>query len=324
MTHAMRVHQTGGPDVLTWEAVDIGAPGPNEIRIRQTAIGLNYIDTYFRTGLYPAPHMPFIPGCEAAGIVTQVGPGVTAFKVGDRVAYYLQLGAYAQERIAPVKGVIKLPDDVSDEQAAVLMLKGLTTHYLIFKSFKVQPGHIILVHAAAGGVGLLLSQWAKALGAYVIGTAGSRDKADLARANGCDEVILYRDEDFVARVKEITKGELCHVVYDGVGKDTFPGSLDCIRPRGYFVTFGNASGPVPPFSLFELTKRGSLYATRPTLGEFVKDQSEMDESIAQVFDALRRGQIKVQINHRYALKDAAQAHSDLESRKTTGAVILLP
>ncbi len=324
MTHAIRMHQPGGPEVLSWDEVEVGAPREDEIRIQQTAIGLNYIDTYFRTGLYPAPYMPFVLGCEAAGVVTAVGPGVTKFKVGERVAYYLPGGAYTQERVAPVKGVIKLPDDISDEQAAVLMLKGLTTHYLLFKSFKVQPGHIVLVHAAAGGVGLLLSQWAKSLGAFVIGTAGSRDKADLARANGCDEVILYRDEDFVARVKDITKGALCHVVYDGVGKDTFPGSLDCIRARGMFVTFGNASGPVPPFSLFELTKRGALYATRPTLGEFVKDQNEMDESVAQMFAALRAGQITVQINHRYALKDAAQAHRDLEGRKTTGAVILLP
>lgn len=324
MAYAVRVHQIGGPDVLIYEEVTVPEPGPGEVRIRQTACGLNYIDVYFRTGLYPQPSLPFIIGSEAAGEVVAVGPGVTDLKPGDRVAYYLPSGGYTSERNAPADRVVKLPDAISDEQGAVLMLKGLTVWYLIHKTFKVGKGQTILVHAAAGGIGLLLSQWANALGATVIGTAGTAEKAKIARANGCHHVIEYRSHDFVAAVKDITKGALCDVVYDGVGKDTFPGSLDCLRMRGLFVSFGNASGPVPPFNIHELTKRGSLYATRPTLAHYIGTRDELVEGVDTTFRAVMEGKLKVPIHHRYALKDARQAHIDLEGRATTGASILIP
>jgi NADPH2:quinone reductase len=247
MTKAVRVHKVGGPEALVYEAIDVPPPGAGEVRIRQHAVGLNFIDVYYRTGLYKAPELPFIAGNEAAGEVVAVGPGVTNFHPGDRVAYYFNLGAYASERNIPWEKLVKLPDHITYEQGAVLMLKGLTVWYLLHKTFKVEPGHRVLIHAAAGGIGLLACQWAKALGAHVIGTVGSKAKADIALANGCDYVILYNDEDFVARVKQISRNELCDVVYDGVGKTTFPGSLSCLKPRGLFVSFGNASGPVPPF-----------------------------------------------------------------------------
>ena len=240
MTKAVRVHKVGGPEALVYEAVDVPAPGPGEVRIRQHAVGLNFIDVYFRTGLYKAPGLPFIPGNEAAGEVLAVGPGVTNFHPGDRVAYYFNLGAYASERNIPWEKLVKLPDHITYEQGAVLMLKGLTVWYLLHKTFKVEPHHRVLIHAAAGGIGLLACQWARAMGAHVIGTVGSKAKADLALANGCDHVILYNEEDFVARVKQISRNELCDVVYDGVGKTTFPGSLSCLKPRGLFVSFGNA------------------------------------------------------------------------------------
>jgi NADPH2:quinone reductase len=324
MTKAVRVHQVGGPEVLTYEDVDVPAPGAGEVRIRQHAIGLNFIDTYYRTGLYKAPTMPFIAGNEGSGEVVSVGPGVTNFHPGDRVAYYANLGAYATERNVPADKLVKLPDHISHEQAAVLMLKGLTVFYLLHKTFKVEPGHRVLIHAAAGGIGLLACQWAKALGAHVIGTVGTEEKAKLAMSNGCDHVILYKTENFVERVKQISRNELCDVVYDGVGKDTFPGSLSCLRPRGLFVSFGNASGPVPPFPLTELNNHGSLFATRPKLNDYVGTRRELIEGADALFAAVLSGTLHVPINHAYALKDAQKAHRDLEGRVTTGAAILKP
>ncbi len=321
---AVRVHKVGGPEVLTYEDVEIPAPGPGEVRIRQTAIGLNFIDVYFRNGLYKAPQLPFVAGNEAAGEVVEAGPGVTDFHPGDRVAYYHNFGGYAEQRIIPANVLVKLPDQISDEQAAVLMLKGMTVYYLLHKTFKVEPGHRVLIHAAAGGVGLLASQWAKALGATVIGTVGSKAKGEVALANGCDHVILYKEEDFVTRVKQITGGALCDVVYDSVGKTTFPGSLSCLRRRGLFVSFGNASGPVPPFELAELNAHGSLFATRPKLNDHIATREELVEAADTLFSAVLSGTLKVRINHAYALKDAARAHIDLESRATTGASILRP
>lgn len=324
MTKAVRVHKTGGPEVLTYEDVDVPPPANGEVRIRQLAIGLNYIDTYFRSGLYKAPGLPFIAGNEASGEVVSVGPGVTNFHPGDRVAYYFNLGGYAAERNIPADKLVKLPDHITHEQAAVLMLKGLTVWYLLFKTFKVEPGHRVLIHAAAGGIGLLACQWAKALGANVIGTVGTKEKAELALANGCDHVILYREEDFVERVKSISRNELCDVVYDGVGKDTFPGSLKCIKARGLFVSFGNASGPVPPFSIAELNNHGSLFATRPKLNDYVGTRKELIEGADALFAAVISGTLHVPINHAYALKDAQKAHRDLEGRVTTGSSILKP
>ncbi|MEH2508966.1 NADPH2:quinone reductase [Nitrobacteraceae bacterium AZCC 1564] len=324
MTKAVRVHQVGGPEVLTYEDVDVHEPGAGEVRIRQHAIGLNFIDTYYRTGLYKAPALPFIAGNEGSGEVVSVGSGVTNFHPGDRVAYYANLGAYATERNISADKLVKLPDHISHEQAAVLMLKGLTVFYLLHKTFKVEPGHRVLIHAAAGGIGLLACQWAKALGAHVIGTVGTEEKAKLALANGCDHVILYKTENFVDRVKQISRNELCDVVYDGVGKDTFPGSLSCLKPRGLFVSFGNASGPVPPFPLAELNNHGSLFATRPKLNDYVGTRRELIEGADALFAAVLSGTLHVPINHAYALKDAQKAHRDLESRATTGAAILKP
>jgi NADPH:quinone reductase len=324
MTKAVRVHKVGGPEALVYEDAELAAPGPGEVRIRQHAVGLNFIDTYYRTGLYKAPGLPFIVGNEASGEVIAVGPGVTNFHPGDRVAYYVNLGAYAAERNIPWERLVKLPDHITHEQGAVLMLKGLTVWYLLHKTFKVEPHHRVLIHAAAGGIGLLACQWARALGAHVIGTVGSKAKADLALANGCDHVILYNEEDFVARVKQISRNELCDVVYDGVGKTTFPGSLSCLKPRGLFVSFGSASGPVPPFAIAELNNHGSLFATRPKLNDYIGKRSELLEGADTLFAAVINGKLHVPINHAYALKDAARAHSDLESRATTGASILKP
>src|SRR5215218_4747104 len=318
MTKAVRVHKVGGPEALVYESVEVPAPGPGEVRLRQHAVGVNFIDVYFRTGLYKAPGLPFIAGNEAAGEVVAVGPGVTNFHPGDRVAYYFNLGGYASERNIPWDKLVKLPDHITYEQGAVLMLKGLTVHYLLHKTFKVEPGHNVLIHAAAGGIGLLASQWAKALGANVIGTVGSAEKAELASRNGCDHVILYNETDFVAEVKKSTRGDLCNVVYDGVGKTTFPGSLDCLRPLGMFVSFGNASGVVPPFSISELQSRGSLFATRPTLNDYIAKRRDLLEAADTLFAAVLSGAMHVPIHHAYALKDAARAHRDLESRATTG------
>ncbi|EKS38043.1 MULTISPECIES: quinone oxidoreductase [Afipia] len=324
MTKAVRVHQVGGPEVMIYEDVEVPPPGPGEVRIRQHAIGLNFIDTYYRTGLYKAPGLPFVVGNEASGEVISAGPGVTNFHPGDRVAYYFNLGGYATERNIPADKLVKLPDHISHEQAAVLMLKGLTVWYLLHKTFKVEPGHRVLIHAAAGGIGLLACQWAKALGANVIGTVGTEEKAKLALSNGCDHVILYKQEDFAERVKQISRGELCDVVYDGVGKDTFAGSLKSLRKRGLFVSFGNASGPVPPFSIAELNNHGSLFATRPKLNDYVGTRKELMEGADTLFAAVISGTLHVPINHAYALKDAQKAHRDLESRVTTGSGILKP
>lgn len=324
MVAAVRVHKLGGPEVLTYEEIEIGAPGQGQIKIKQHACGLNFIDTYFRTGLYPAASLPFVAGNEGAGEVTAVGPGVSDIKVGDRVAYVTALGGYAAERLLPAERAVKLPDGISYEQAAGMMLKGMTVQYLINRTFKVEKGMNVLIHAAAGGVGLIACQWANALGANVIGTVGSKEKADLARANGCHHTIIYTQEDFVARVKEITKGELCPVVYDGVGKATFPGSLDCLRPLGLFVSFGNASGPIEAFNLGILSQKGSLYVTRPSLNTYTASRKDLLETANSLFDVVQRGAVKIPISRTYALKDAQQAHRDLESRKTTGSIIFKP
>ncbi|RST87798.1 quinone oxidoreductase [Aquibium carbonis] len=325
MPKAVRVHAHGGPEVLTFEDVEIGAPGAGEALVRHTAIGVNYLDTYFRTGLYPAPNgLPLTAGNEAAGVVDAVGPGVDWLKPGDRVAYASPIGAYCEARVMPVATLVKLPDDVSDEQAAGMMLKGMTAEYLLRRTFAVKPGDTILYHAAAGGVGLLVGQWAKHLGATVIGTASNSDKIALAKAHGYDHVIDYSSKDFVAEVKDITGGKMCDVVYDSVGKDTFPASLDCIRPRGLFVSFGQSSGPIPPFNLAILSQKGSLFATRPTLFAYVASRADLEASANALFDVVAKGIVSVEVNQRYALKDAAQAHADLEGRKTTGTSILLP
>jgi len=323
MVKAIRIYENGGPDVLRYEDMDLPAPGPGEAQIRQHAVGVNFIDVYFRTGLYPPPSQPFTPGNEGAGEVIAVGPGVDTFKVGDRVAYAGTIGAYAEARNIDVKFLTPLPESVSYETGAAMMLKGLTVEYLLFRSYKVQPGDVILVHAAAGGVGLILCQWAKKLGAFVIGTVGSEDKAKLAREAGADAVILYRDEDFVARVKEITGGALCHAVYDSVGKDTFPGSLDCLRPFGTFVSFGNASGPVPPFSLGVLSSK-ALFVTRPSLFPFIADQARLREMAARLFDVVTSGAVKIAIHSTRPLAEAAEVHRALEARATTGATVMIP
>jgi NADPH2:quinone reductase len=323
MVAAVRVHKVGGPEVLTYDDIEVGAPEQGQIRVKQHACGINFIDTYFRKGMYPAP-LPFVVGNEAAGEVTAVGPGVTGFKVGDRVAHTHSFDGYSAERLMPADRAVKIPDGISYEQAAAMMLKGMTAEYLLRRTFKVEKGQTILVHAAAGGVGLILCQWAKHLGATVIGTVGSKEKAELAGRNGCDHTILYRDEDFAARVKEITKGALCDVVYDGVGKATFPASLDCLRPRGLFASYGSASGPIEAFPLLMLTQKGSLYVTRPTLAAYNAKREDLVASANALFDVVKSGAVKVPINQKYALKDARKAHEDLEGRKTTGSSILLP
>lgn len=324
MAHAIRIHQVGGPEVMKWEAVEVGDPGPGQIRIKCTAAGLNYIDTYHRTGLYKMP-LPLTLGMEGAGTVTAVGPNVTDIKVGDRVAYAsAPLGSYSEERLMQADRCVVLPDGISDQQAAGMMLKGMTTEYLVLRTYKIKPGDTVLFHAAAGGVGLIFGQWAKALGATVIGTVGSEDKAKLAREHGYDHVINYRTENFVERVKEITKGEGVPVVYDGVGKDTWAGSLDCLRPFGLMASFGNASGPVPPFEITTLAGKGSLYVTRPTLVTYTAKRADLVGSANALFDVVKSGKVKIEIKQTYALKDAAKAHADLEARKTTGSTLLLP
>lgn len=323
MTKAILMHETGGPEVMKFEDVDVGEPGAGEVRIRHTAVGVNYIDVYFRTGLYPSPPFPFTPGMEAAGVVEAVGEGVSDLKEGDRVAYAMVLGSYAQVRTIPAEKLVKVPDAISDEQAASMMLKGMTARYLLRQTFPVKKGDTILMHAAAGGVGLFVCQWANALGCTVIGTAGSDEKCELARAHGAHHCINYRTEDFVARVEEITGGRKCDVVYDGVGKDTFYPSLDCLRPRGMIATFGNASGPVDPLNLLLLSQKGSLFVTRPTLATYIASRQDLTENAADLFDAVTSGKVKVEVSQRYPLADAAQAHRDLEGRKTTGASVLV-
>lgn len=325
MVAAVRVHKTGGPEVLTFEDIEVGAPGQGQIRVKQHACGVNYIDTYFRMGMYPSPvGLPFVAGNEGAGEVTAVGPGVTDIKVGDRIAYVVGLGGYAAERLMPAERAVKLPPDISYEQAAGMMLKGMTAQYLLNRTFKVEKGTTVLMHAAAGGVGQILCQWANALGATVIGTVGSNDKAEIAKAHGCHHTILYRDEDFVARVKDITGGKLCDVVYDGIGKTTFPASLDCIRPLGMFVSFGSASGPIEAFNINILQQKGSLFATRPTLNTYVAKRDDLVATANDLFKVVGSGKVKIPINQKYPLKDAAKAHRDLEGRETTGSSILIP
>jgi len=325
MVAAVRVHKAGGPEVLTFEDIEIGAPGEGQIKIKQHACGVNFIDTYFRTGMYPSPvGFPFVAGNEGAGQVTEVGKGVSDIKVGDRVAYVVPLGGYSAERLLPAARTVKLPDNISYEQAAGMMLKGMTAQYLLNRTFKVEKGTTVLMHAAAGGVGQILCQWANHLGATVIGTVGSKEKAAIAKASGCHHTILYRDEDFVAKVKEITGGKLCDVVYDGIGKTTFPASLDCLRPLGYFVSFGSASGPVAAFDINLLQHKGSLFATRPTLNHYAAKREDLVAISSDLFKVVGSGAVKIPVNQKYALKDARKAHEDLEGRDTTGSTILVP
>src|SRR3954470_10377232 len=322
MVAAVRVHKYGGPEVLTYEDVEVPAPGPGQIRVKNHACGLNFIDTYFRSGLYPSPTgLPFIGGNEGAGEVIAAGPGVTEVTVGDRVGYTSALGSYTAERIMPADRVVKLPEGISYEQAAGMMLKGMTVEYLLNRTFKVQRGMNVLIHAAAGGIGLIAWQWANLLGANVIGTVGSKDKAELAKANGCHHTILYRDEDFVAKVKEITGGKLCEVVYDGIGKATFPASLDCIKPLGMFVSFGSASGQIDAFNINILQTKGSLFATRPTLNHYAAKREDLLKAADELFQIVASGAVKIPINQKYPLKDARKAHEELEGRETTGASI---
>jgi NADPH2:quinone reductase len=323
MTHAIRLHQTGGPEVLTWEEVEVGAPGPGQVRLRQHAVGLNFIDVYHRTGLYPVP-LPAVPGLEGAGVVEAVGPEVTQVKVGDRVAYAsAPMGAYAEVRLMPADRLVLLPDRIADEQAAAMMLQGLTAQYLVRRTHAVQAGETVLVHAAAGGVGLILCQWAKHLGATVIGTVGSEAKAELARAHGCDHPILYTREDFQARVMEVTHGRKVQVVYDSVGRDTFAKSLDCLAPLGLMALFGQSSGPVPPFDLGQLAAKGSLFITRPSLAAYTARRQDLVAAAAELFDLVAGGVLRITVRQRYPLREAAQAHRDLEARRTTGSSVFL-
>ncbi len=324
MPKAIRIHKHGGPEVLQYEDATVGDPGPGQARVRQTAIGLNFIDTYHRSGLYQL-QMPSGIGLEGAGVVEAVGPGVTWVKAGDRVAYAGgPPGAYADIRLVPADRLVKVPEGISDQTAAAMMLKGLTTQYLIRSTYRVQPGQTVLFHAAAGGVGLIACQWLKALGVSVIGTVGSDDKAKLAKAHGCEHTIVYTRENFAERVKEITGGKKVPVVYDSVGKDTFMGSLDSLEPRGMLVVFGNGSGPVAAFDLNLLAGKGSLYVTRPTLVTYTAKREDLEAMAADLFDVVKSGKVKIEVNQTYPLKDAAQAHRDLESRKTTGSTVLLP
>lgn len=323
--HRIVMTEPGLPAVLRYEPYDVGDPGPGEVRLRQTAIGLNYIDIQHRTGRYPLPDHPSPIGMEAAGVVEAIGAGVTEFRLGDRVAYSsAPIGAYADVRLMPADRLVPLPNHVSDEIAAAIFTKGLTAHYLLFTTYPVKRGDTILVHAAAGGVGLLLCQWAKHLGARVIGTVGSPEKAAIARAHGCDVTILYREHDVVAAVREITGGRGVPVVYDSVGKDTIEASLKCLAPRGLLVSFGTASGPIPPLDLFRLNTLGSLYVTSPAFVTHTTDRGELLGRAAALFDAIRRSVLTVEIRARYPLKDAAKAHEDLQARRTVGAAILVP
>jgi NADPH:quinone reductase len=323
MAKAIVIHKTGGPEVMSYEDVTVPPPGPGQVRIKQHAIGVNYIDNYIRSGMYPN-QTPFILGNEGAGEVVSVGDGVTEFKLGDRVAYAGGIGGYTDERNVAAALLVKLPDSISYETAAAMMLKGLTTQYLLRRTYKVKPGDTILFHAAAGGVGLIACQWAKALGATVIGTVGSKDKGKLAQEAGAHHVIYYRDEDFVQRVNEITKGEKCEVVYDGVGKTTFPGSLDCLKPFGYFVSFGSSSGQIDAFNIGILAQKGSLYATRPTLFTHTAKREVLNEMAKDLFDIVSSGKVKIPVHHHYKLADARKALEALEGRETTGATVLVP
>ncbi len=324
MTKGVRIHEFGGTDVLKYEDVDIGNVGDDEVRLRQTAIGLNYIDIYQRIGLYPVGDLPAIIGMEAAGIIEEVGSGVSEFNVGDRVAYAMELGAYAEERIMGTDRLVHIPDGIDDQTAATMMLQGMTVFYLLHRTYKVKPGDTILFYAAAGGVGLIMCQWAKHLGATVIGCVGSEEKAALAKANGCDHPILCRDENVPARVKEITNGEGVPVVYDSIGKDTFEDSLNCLRPFGLMATFGNATGPIDPISPAILAPRGSLYLTRPTLATHTGTRELLDECANAVFNVVQNGYVRIAVNQTYSLAEIAQTHTDMEGRKTTGSTVIIP
>lgn len=323
MTHAIRIHEYGGPEVLRWETVEPGEPGPGQVRLRQLACGLNYIDVYMRDGIYPLPQLPAVLGMEAAGVVEALGEGVTDLAVGDRVAYAMVVGGYAEQRVIDAAKLIKLPDSIDDQTAAAMMLQGLTAHYLLFRSYAVKPGDTVLLYAAAGGVGLITCQWARHLGVTVIGCVGSPEKAELAKANGCTHTILYKEENIAERVCELTQGEGVAAVYDSIGKDTFAASLDCLRPFGVMVTFGNASGQVEPFAPKILAPKGSLYVTRPTLATHVATRALLEEGANRLIDVIQQGVVKIHVNQTYALKDTAQAHRDLEARKTTGSTVLL-
>jgi NADPH2:quinone reductase len=324
MTHAIRVHEYGGPEVLTWDEIEVGDPSPGQVRIKQTAIGLNFIDVYGRTGLYPQDQLPFVPGMEGAGVVTAVGEGVRDLKIGRRVAYAGPIGAYAEERLIAADRVVRIPEGISDETAAAIMLKGMTAQYLLRRTYKVGPDTTLLFHAAAGGVGMIACQWAAALGATVIGTVGSAGKALIARSHGCTHVINYREEDVVVRVKELTKGEGVDVVYDSVGKDTFPASLDCLKRRGMWVSFGQASGPVPEFRINLLAQKGSLFATRPALGDYIATRKELVATANDLFGVITKGKVRIAVNQTYPLADAERAHRELEDRRTTGSTLLIP
>ena len=324
MTHAIRVQKPGPASVLKWQTVDVDKPKKGEVLIRNTAVGLNFIDTYHRKGLYPIP-TPFIPGVEGAGVVEEIGAGVKRLRAGDRVAYCSDpLGSYAERRTFPAERAIKIPNGISDDQAASMMLKGLTAAMLLKRIHCPRAGEKVLIHAAAGGVGLILCQWAKHLGATVIGTVGSRKKAALARKNGCDHPIIYTEKDFVQQVSRLTKGAGVPVVYDGIGKSTYPGSLDCLQSRGMWITYGNASGPVPPVPPLTLLQKGSLFMTRPMLNHYIATKEELMSLTRELFRVVRKGAVTIQVNQRYSLKDAAKAHRDLEKRKTTGSTILIP
>jgi NADPH2:quinone reductase len=324
MSHAIRIHRTGGPEVLGWEPVEVGAPAAGQVRLRHTAIGVNFIDVYHRAGLYSQP-LPFTPGAEGVGIVQAVGPGVSTLRPGDRVGYAAESsGGYSEERLIPAARLLKLPESITDQQAAGVLLRGMTVEFLIRRAYAVKAGECVLLHAAAGGVGSIAVQWLKALGAVVIGTAGSAEKCALVKSLGADHALNYRSEDWVARVRELTHGEGVHVVYDGVGKDTCVPSMDCLRPRGHLITFGNASGAVPPIAPLTLTAKGSLHLTRPTLHHYIATRDELEASAAALFDVIRRGHVKTTIGHCWSLREAASAHRELEARRTTGPIVLIP
>ncbi len=324
MAKLIEVNQTGGPEQLKLIERDVAAPGEGEVLLRQTAVGLNFIDVYFRTGLYPTAQVPFTPGMEGAGTVEALGQGVSHLKAGDRVAYAGPIGAYAEMRTIPADRLVKVPDGIDDQTAAAMMLKGMTARYLLRATFKVDQSHTVLFHAAAGGVGLIAGQWMRHLGVKAIGTAGGAEKCELARANGYEHVIDYKSEDFVERVQEITEGRGCDVVYDSVGKDTFPGSLDCLRPRGFWASFGQSSGALPEINLGVLAQKGSLFATRPTLFSYIASREELEETANDLFNVVSSGAVKIAVNQTYPLAEAEQAHRDLEGRKTTGSTVLLP
>ncbi len=322
MTKAIRIHETGGPEVLSWEEIEVGDPGQGQVRLRQSACGLNYIDVYGRSGMYPVGDLPAVIGMEASGVVEAVGDGVDGLAAGDRVAYPMTLGSYAEARLIDADKLVKIPDSISDETAAAMMLKGLTAHYLLFRTYPVKAGDSILVYAAAGGVGLILCQWANQLGANVIGCVGSEEKAQLARDHGCHHTILYRDEDISSRVREFTAGVGVAAAYDSIGKATFEKSLDSLRPFGVLATYGNASGPVDPFSPQILAAKGSLYVTRPTLATHISTRELLEEGAQRLFSAVESGQVRISINQTLPLADCAEAHRQLEARETTGSTIL--